>query len=321
MLNIACVFPGQGSQTVGMLGELAAKYPIVLDVFTQASNILGYDLWELIKFGPEDKLSQTEYTQVALLAADVAVFRLFQQQHHMPIAMMAGHSLGEYAALVCAKAVEFSDAVALVSQRGRLMQQCVPAGVGAMAAIVGLSDHDVTLLCQDASVNNEQVTPANFNAIGQVVIAGHTAAVQRALGLAQARQARLVKLITVSVPCHCSLLLEAAEEFAEYLAQTNFRTPEITVISNVDLSYYSSAQHIKALLKAQLIQPVRWVGTIQLMTKNAMQMIIECGPGKVLNGLIRRIEKTIKVISIYDEASLQHTYNIGINNMDYHDKE
>lgn len=305
MSKLAYVFPGQGSQAVGMLAELADKHAVITKVFATVSDKMGYDLWLLVQDGPESCLNQTEYTQVAMLTADVAVFRLLEQRGAKPAHFMAGHSLGEYAALVCAKAIELVDAAQLVVKRGQLMQQAVPLGQGAMAAIVGLSDEQVNLICQQASSNGQIVTPANYNAIGQVVIAGHTEAVNHAVNLAEANEARIAKLIPVSVPCHCPLLKEAAEAFADCLGATKFTMPASAVISNVDLSIYQSVEQIRTLLQKQLYFPVRWVETIQLMKRQGVETVLECGPGKVLNGLIKRIDKSISVLSINDEASLK----------------
>ena len=303
--KVAYVFPGQGSQSVGMLADLAQNHHLILDVFTQVSERLGYDLWNLVQQGPSDQLNQTEYTQAAMLTADVAVFKLLQSLGATKPQIMAGHSLGEYAALVCADAISLSDAAWLVSQRGRIMQKCVPEGKGAMAAIVGLTEEQVLDVCELASNATQQVTPANFNAIGQTVIAGHTDAVNKAIEFAEQKEARLAKLIPVSVPCHCPLLHDAAEEFSAYLAETNFDVPKTPVISNVDLSSYQSAQDIRTLLTKQLYSPVRWVETIQLMHAKSIELIIEAGPGKVLSGLVKRIEKSITAISVNDDASLQ----------------
>ncbi len=305
MLNLACVFPGQGSQSVGMLLELAENFTEIIDVFTQVSDRLGYDLWNLVQNGPQELLDTTEYTQVAVLAADVAVFRVLRQHGIKMPQVMAGHSLGEYAALVCAQALSLSDAAILVSQRGKIMQEHVPIGVGSMAAIVGLTDDVVVKICLEASVDNQEVTPANFNAIGQIVIAGHTPAVVRALVLAEAQAAYLAKIIAVSVPCHCALLHNASAVFAEFLEQISFKIPVTAVISNVDLSVYKTPTQIKTLLTKQLYSPVRWVETIQMIPKNYnIDLIIECGPGKVLAGLIKRIDKSISVLSINDKISL-----------------
>ncbi len=270
----AFVFPGQGSQSVGMLSELAVSYPSIRHHFSSVSERVGYDLWDLVQQGPDTKLNQTEHTQVAMLVADVAVYKLFQE-HSVSAAMMAGHSLGEYAALVCADALSLTDAAILVQKRGQLMQETVPLGQGAMAAIVGLTDEDVQTLCIEASTAAHQVSPANYNAIGQVVIAGHTVSVEKAIKLAEAKGARMAKIIPVSVPCHCLLLTEAARQFADSLQKTDFRVPLIPVISNVDLSTYQSVDQIRMLLREQLYRPVRWVETIQHMKNQGIEQIIE----------------------------------------------
>ena len=306
MISTAFVFPGQGSQSVGMLSDFILHYPVVRDIFEEASDAIGYDLWDLVQNGPEDKLNQTEHTQVAMLTADVAVYKLMMHQGISAPKIMAGHSLGEYPALVCANSLDLADAVKLVAQRGRVMQNAIPLGTGAMAAIVGLTDEQVINLCQQVSVDGLKVTPANFNAIGQVVVAGHTAAVKQLLHLADEAGARLAKIIPVSVPCHCPLLNEAADVFAEYLETTEFKIPLIEVVSNVDLSIYHSVQHIKNKLKEQLYSPVRWVETIQLFKARGIEFIIECGPGKVLNGLVKRIERGFNTMSVYDSISLEH---------------
>lgn len=305
MVKTAFVFPGQGSQSIGMLADFELQYSIIVKTFAEASEAIGYDIWKLIQHGPEEKLNQTEHTQVAMLTADVAVYRLLMQQGIAQPKIMAGHSLGEYAALVCAEALSLFDAACLVARRGLVMQNAVPLGLGAMAAIVGLTDEQVKTLCNQASRTNEVVTPANYNAIGQVVVAGHTPAVARVLELAEEAGARLAKTIPVSVPCHCPLLFEAAEIFAEYLAKIQFKNPKIDVVSNVDLSIYHSAEHIREKLKEQLCSPVQWVETIQLFKKNGVELILECGPGKVLSGLIKRIERSLNTISVYDTISLE----------------
>ncbi|MGL5741416.1 MAG: ACP S-malonyltransferase [Legionella sp.] len=305
MVKTAFVFPGQGSQSVGMLADFELQYPIVVETFAEASEAVGYDLWQLVQHGPESQLNQTEHTQVAMLTSDVAVYRLLAQQEITQPTIMAGHSLGEYAALVCADALSLFDAACLVAHRGRVMQNAVPLGVGAMAAVVGLTDEEVNALCEQASKVNEVVTPANYNAIGQVVIAGHTPAVARALALAEEAGARLAKVIPVSVPCHCPLLLEASESYAEYLAKVEFKNAKIDVVSNVDLSMYNSEQHLREKLKEQLYSPVRWVETIQLFKNNGVTLILECGPGKVLSGLTKRIDRSINTISVYDTISLE----------------
>lgn len=304
MVNTAFVFPGQGSQSVGMLSDFMPQYSIIMDLFSEASDAVGYNIWNLIQKGPEEQLNQTEYTQVAMLTSDVAVYQLLMQEGVHKPQLMAGHSLGEYAALVCSGALTLSEAAPLVARRGQLMQSAVPLGLGAMAAVVGLTDEQVALVCDEASQSLELVTPANYNAIGQVVIAGHTPAVERAVCLAEKAGARLAKIIPVSVPCHCPLLSDAAERFAEDLAAVHFKSPAIDVISNVDLSIYYSAEHIRNQLKKQLYSPVRWVETIQLFKNRGIGFIVECGPGKVLSGLTKRIERSLGTISVYDTISL-----------------
>ncbi|OGV40407.1 MAG: [acyl-carrier-protein] S-malonyltransferase [Legionellales bacterium RIFCSPHIGHO2_12_FULL_42_9] len=312
MIKVAYVFPGQGSQSMGMLAELAQHYVLITDLFKQVSERLDYDVWALVQNGPESQLNQTEYTQAAMLTADVAIYQLLLSLGAVQPLLMAGHSLGEYAALVCAGALSLPDAAWLVSQRGRIMQECVPVGKGAMAAIVGLSEEQVISLCVSASDANKLVTPANFNAISQTVIAGDTEAVNRAIALAEGMGAMLARIIPVSVPCHCPLLLGAAEAFSDYLEQIVFEVPSIPVISNVDLTVYQTAQEMRELLKKQLYSPVRWVETIQMMKAKSIEFIVEAGPGKVLSGLTKRIEKTINTLAVNDEASLRQALSIGV---------
>ncbi|CZJ24929.1 Malonyl CoA-acyl carrier protein transacylase [Legionella pneumophila] len=304
MVKSAFVFPGQGSQSIGMLSDFMPQYTVVTDAFTEASDALGYDLWDLVQNGPETKLNQTEYTQAAMLTADVAIYRLLMQLGVPQPQVMAGHSLGEYAALVCANSLSLKDAAQLVARRGQVMQNAIPLGEGAMAAIVGLSDEQVRSLCEQASTANHLVTPANYNALGQIVVAGHRVAVDKLIQLAEETGARLAMIIPVSVPCHCPLLKNAAELFAENLAQIEFQVPSVDVISNVDLSIYHSTQHIRDKLKEQLYSPVRWVETVQLIQQRGIELVVECGPGKVLNGLIKRIERNLTTISVYDTISL-----------------
>ena len=299
--NQAIVFPGQGSQSVGMLGELAIRFPSIKTTFAQASDCLGYDLWALVQQGPAEQLNQTVYTQVAMLTADLALFQVFNTEIPSRPLMMAGHSLGEYAALVAAEALSLTDAVALVQTRARLMQETIPEGLGAMAAIVGLANSDVVSICDLSSEAGEYVSPANYNALGQVVIAGHRPAVLRAIDKAEHAGARLAKIIPVSVPCHCDLLKPAAALFAKTLAATEFNVPILPVISNVDLTHYQSVDAIRGLLCQQLYSPVLWVDTIVQMKAHGVKHIIECGPGKVLSGLIKRIDNSIQVSSVVDE--------------------
>lgn len=305
MSSIAYLFPGQGSQSVGMLQNLAEHHPVVTQLFASVSERVGYDVWELVQHGPEVRLNQTEQTQVAMLTADVTVYEILRAQGAPVASMMAGHSLGEYAALVCSGAIDLPSAAVLVGLRGKLMQDNVPLGHGAMAAIVGLSDEQVQTLCLKATTTEYQVTPANYNAIGQVVIAGHTPAVEKAIELAHELDARLAVNIPVSVPCHCPLLASAADLFADALQAAPFNVPEIPVVSNVDLGVYQSTDQIRKLLQQQLCQPVRWVETIQLMKNNGIELLVECGPGKVLSGLVKRIDKSLKAMSVNDQASLE----------------
>lgn len=291
-VSIALLFPGQGSQSVGMLSDLPEKFPRVKNIFDTASAILNYDLWDLIQNGPAEKLDKTEFTQPALLVSDVALFEYWKSTHTETPAFFAGHSLGEYAALVCAEAISFHDAVALVAARGKFMQEAVPAGVGAMAAIVGLEDVDVIAICKSAS-RDGIVSPANFNSIGQIVIAGENKAVEKAILLAQEKSAKLAKKIPVSVPSHCALMQSAADKMAEKLKSIEIKKPKIPVIQNADVMHYDDPDKIRDALIRQLISPVRWVETIQFMINKNIKTFYECGPGKVLSGLNKRISKEI----------------------------
>ena len=301
--QLAMVFPGQGSQSVGMLAELGAGREIVTDTFREASTVLGYDLWALTQQGPVEELNQTDRTQPAMLSAGVAVWRAWREQGGTRPALLAGHSLGEYTALVCAGALDFTDAVALVAERGRRMQAAVPAGSGAMAAILGLEDAQVVELCQQAE-EDEVVAAVNFNSPGQVVIAGSRAAVERAMALAKAAGAKRALPLPVSVPSHCSLMRPAAEAFAASLAQISLRAPEIPVLHNVDVQAHQDPDAIRAALAQQLYSPVRWVETIQAMGRRGIRHCLEMGPGKVLAGLNKRIDKELDTLAVYDSASL-----------------
>lgn len=312
-MSLAFIFPGQGSQSLGMLDSLAECFPSILDTFKIVSEEVGYDVWDLIQNGPLSRLNQTENTQVAMLTADVAIFKLLQQKGINTGKWMAGHSLGEYAALVCANAINLPDAAKLVTKRGQLMQETIPEGHGAMAAIIGLTDELVAEVCFKASTPDSQVMPANYNAIGQVVIAGHALAIKRAIEIAEEHNARMAKIIPVSVPCHCTLLTDAANAFEDYLAEAHFKVPEIAVISNVDLSIYKSIEQIRTLLKDQLVKPVRWVETIQLIQSKGVDKIIECGPGKILSGLIKRIDKSLSVTCVQDKASLEQALSDAVH--------
>lgn len=301
--TLALVFPGQGSQAVGMLSDLAQSSPQVGETFAEASEVLGYDLWELIQQGPAEVLNQTGNTQPAMLAAGAAVWRTWQARGGALPAVMAGHSLGEYTALVCGGALQFSDAIALVAERGRCMQSAVPEGVGAMAAILGLDDATVARVCE-AAAQGAVVAPVNYNSPGQVVIAGHAAAVERATDLAKEAGAKRAVLLPVSVPSHCSLMTSAADEFAARLAQVEISSPRIPVIQNVDAAAHADPVAIRDNLGKQLYSPVQWVRSVQAMGAQGVTRIIEAGPGKVLAGLCKRIDKTIDAVAVHDTASL-----------------
>ncbi len=301
----AWVFPGQGSQSVGMLGTLAEKSHKIQDTFTEASDCLGYDLWTLTQEGPAETLNQTIYTQPALLTAGVALWRAFSELRsgsHTP-AFLAGHSLGEYTALVCAGSLDFKDAITLVAERGRLMQLAVPEGVGAMAAILGLSDADVLTVCKECA-EGEIVSPANYNTVGQVVIAGHKAAVMRAVEKAKSIGAKRAIVLPVSVPSHCALMKPAAEEFSTYLDSIQFKTPLIRVLHNVDARSHENPVDIRHALSQQLFSPVRWVKTIQTLFQDGVNCLIECGPGNVLTGLNKRIVPMLTCVSVLSEEAL-----------------
>jgi [acyl-carrier-protein] S-malonyltransferase len=301
--NLAFVFPGQGSQSVGMLSELASNYTEVKQTFERASDALGQDLWSIITQGPEADLNQTQITQPAMLAAGVAVWELWCKLSPIRPEWMAGHSLGEYTALVCAGALKFEDAIKLVSIRGQLMQKSVPAGTGAMAAILGLEDHQVISICSQVE-NNEVVSAVNFNAPGQVVIAGNTAAVERAMQAAKDAGAKRALLLPVSVPSHCALMKSAAEELDSHLQSITFNTATTTLIHNVDVAAHSAPEVIRNALKEQLFRPVRWVDTLKFMHDQGVTSFVECGPGKVLLGLNKRIVKEAEHMAIYDSESL-----------------
>ncbi|KAA6186322.1 ACP S-malonyltransferase [Thiohalocapsa marina] len=301
--KLAFIFPGQGSQSVGMLADLAQSDATVEQTFAEASAVLGMDLWTLVSDGPRQMLDQTEHTQPAMLAAGIAVWRCWQQRGGAQPALMAGHSLGEYTALTAAGALDFADAVALVAERGRLMQSAVPAGEGAMAAILGLDDDAVRAVCAEQA--GEQVLAAvNFNAPGQVVIAGNREAVQRGVDGAKAAGAKRALLLPVSVPSHCDLMRDAAERFAERLAQTRVSSPTIEVLHNVTVAPATTPEAIRELLARQLYSPVRWVETIRAMGERGITLAVEAGPGKVLTGLGKRIDPRIETLAVFDPAGL-----------------
>ncbi|MFC5439611.1 ACP S-malonyltransferase [Rhodanobacter ginsenosidimutans] len=301
--SLAFVFPGQGSQSVGMLADLAEAHPQVRATFDEASQGAAIDLWKLSAQGPEDQLNSTENTQPALLAASVAVWRVWQALGGAQPAQLAGHSLGEYSALVCAGALSLHDAAALVAERGRLMQAAVPAGVGAMAAILGGDDAQIAAVCDEVA-QGQVVAPANFNSPGQLVIAGHAEAVDRALAkLAELGVKKTIKL-AVSVPSHCGLMRDAADRLGERMASIAWQLPSIPVIQNAEARSYDTVEDICGALQRQLYLPVRWTECVQALAAGGATRIAECGPGKVLAGLIRRIDKTLEARAIGTPAEL-----------------
>lgn len=301
--DLAFVFPGQGSQSVGMLAELAAAHAEVKAAFDEASQGAGVDLWALSQQGPEERLNSTEHTQPALLAASVAVWRVWNKLGGARPARLAGHSLGEYSALVCAGALSLHDAAALVAERGRLMQAAVPAGTGAMAAILGGDDAQIAQVCEEVA-QGQVVAPANYNSPGQLVIAGHAEAVDRALAkLAELGVKKAVKL-AVSVPSHCALMREAADRLGERMAALAWQTPSIPVVQNAEAASYASLDDIRGALQRQLYLPVRWTQCVQALAAGGATRIAECGPGKVLAGLVKRIDKSVQARAIGTPAEL-----------------
>ena len=302
-MSFACVFPGQGSQSVGMLGALAEAESVVRDTFAEARDALGYDLWSLCADGPAERLNETQRTQPALLTAGVAVWRAWRAHGGPMPALVAGHSLGEYTALVCADALGFADAVRLVEFRGRVMQDAVPLGSGAMAAVIGLDDDGVRAACAEAA-HGEVVAAVNFNSPGQVVIAGHAAAVERAGAAAKARGAKRVLPLPVSVPSHCALMVPAAERLAERLEDTAVVAPSIPVIMNATAARADTPDAIRAALAQQLHQPVRWTESMRKAADDGVTLLVECGPGKVLTGLAKRIDERLGGIAANDPETL-----------------
>ena len=298
------VFPGQGSQSQGMQADLAAKYDEVAATYAEASEVLGYDLWELVQAGPAEKLAETVITQPAMLTAGVAAYRIWRSAGGAVPSHMAGHSLGEYTALTCAGAVSFADAMRVVKRRSELMQEAVPVGAGAMAAIIGLDDDAVREVCVGAAEAGV-VEAVNFNSPGQVVIAGHREAVDAAVAAASAAGARRAILLPVSVPSHSSLLVNAGKALSESLAAAQFTAPEITVVSASDATPYADAEDIRARLATQVYRPVQWVRTVEAMRDGGASRLIECGPGKVLAGLARRIDRSLAVSTIDSLEGLQ----------------
>lgn len=301
--SLAFVFPGQGSQSIGMLAELAAAHPDVQEAFAEASQGAGIDLWQLSQHGPEEQLNRTEHTQPALLAASVAVWRVWQKAGGARPAQLSGHSLGEYSALVCAGALSLHDAAALVAERGRLMQAAVPAGVGAMAAILGGDDAQIAAVCEEVA-QGQVISPANYNSPGQLVIAGDAAAVDRALArLAELGVKKAIKL-AVSVPSHCALMREAADRLGERMAALDWSLPSIPVIQNAQAHSHHRIGDIRAALQRQLYLPVRWTQCVQALADGGATRVLECGPGKVLTGLVKRIDKNLDARAIGTPAEL-----------------
>jgi [acyl-carrier-protein] S-malonyltransferase len=304
-MNIVVVFPGQGSQSIGMLSDYAETWPQIEETFKQASDVLAYDCWDIVCNGPAAKLNKTEITQPIMLAADIAVMRVMAQQCMLTPMVFAGHSLGEYAALVAAEALDFEDAIKLVAKRGQLMQAAVPEGKGAMSAIIGLNDDAIIQICAQVSNDlGEPVEAVNFNSPGQVVIAGATDAVNKAMELLTEEGAKRALPLPVSVPSHSSLMKPAADELAEYLKGVNINKPKIQVIHNVDAKSHDEPDAIREALVKQLYSPVQWTHTIQIISDGA-DAVVECGPGKVLGGLTRRINKEVASYSLDSMAAME----------------
>lgn len=303
MTQFAFVFPGQGSQTLGMLVDLATEYPIVEATFSEASSVLGYDLWQLVQQGPAEELNKTWQTQPALLAASVAIFRVWQQQGGKMPAIMAGHSLGEYSALVCAGVLDFQAAIRLVELRGKLMQEAVPEGTGAMSAIIGLDNAAIAKACEE-SAQGQVVSPVNFNSPGQVVIAGNKEAVERAGAACKAAGAKRALPLPVSVPSHCALMKPAADKLAVALQEITFSAPQVAVVNNVDVRTETDPEAIRSALVRQLYSPVRWTESVEFMAAQGVTLLLEVGPGKVLTGLTKRIVDTLTAAAVNDNAIL-----------------
>jgi [acyl-carrier-protein] S-malonyltransferase len=300
---IAIIFPGQGSQSLGMLGELAVAWPLVGETFAEASDTLGMDLWQVVSQGPRELLDRTDITQPAMLAAGVAVWRVWNQAGGPAPAWMAGHSLGEFTALVCAGSLGYADAIALVAQRGRFMQEAVPAGAGAMAAVLGLADDQVVAVCAQAAQGGI-LEPVNFNSPGQVVIAGEAAAVERGIAAAKAAGAKRAILLPVSVPSHCALMRPAAERLAVTLAAITLEAPRIPVLHNVTVDAVADPVAIRERLVRQLYSPVRWVETVRCLADQGVGLLLEAGPGKVLTGLTKRIDDRLEALAVLDPKGL-----------------
>lgn len=306
--QLAFVFPGQGSQSVGMLADLNNAFPVVKKTFDEASEVFGRDMWELAQQGPEQELAQTEITQPIMLIAGVAAWRAWSEASDIRPALMAGHSLGEYTAYVCAESITLADGVALVKRRGELMRDACPGGKGKMAAILGMEDDELKAVCAGAA-QGEVVQAVNFNAPGQIVIAGHSTAVDRAIELAKQKGARKAMPLAVSVPCHSDLMRAASEELAAKLASTSINKPVIPVVNNIDAQIELNPERIREKLIVQLYSPVLWVDSIKTMSTQGITRVVECGPGKVLSGMNKRIVRELEVFNVLDAASLDATRN------------
>ncbi len=309
--RVAFVFPGQGSQSTGMMDGYS-DFPIVRETFAEASDILKEDFWAMVHNGPAEKLSQTINTQPVMLMAGVAVYRAFKTLGELKPVFMSGHSLGEYTALVASGALAFDAALPLVRFRAEVMQEAVPDGAGAMAAILGLDDEVVRILCEQVtgSSNDELLEPANFNSPGQIVIAGHKNAVLRGMELAKSKGAKRAVMLPVSIPSHCSLMRQAAEKMRERLEVLTLRAPEVPLLHNSDVQSHEDAEIIKEALIKQLFSPVRWTEIIQSFASAGITYVVECGPGKVLSGLNKRISPSLQSLALTDSGSLHHAYSI-----------
>ncbi|NRN29136.1 ACP S-malonyltransferase [Photorhabdus heterorhabditis] len=303
MSEFAMVFPGQGSQSLGMLADLAAEFPVVEHTFAEAAGVLGYDLWALVQQGPAEELNKTWQTQPALLAASVAIWRVWQEKGGKAPALMAGHSLGEYSALVCAGVIDFKQAIKLVELRGKLMQEAVPEGTGAMYAIIGLDNESIDRACKEAA-QGQIVSPVNFNSPGQVVIAGEKEAVERAGIACKVAGAKRALPLAVSASSHCALMKPAADKLAVVLDGIEFSHPQFPVVNNVDVKIEQSAEAIRDALVRQLYNPVRWTETVEFIARQSVGQLLEIGPGKVLTGLTKRIVDTLSAAAVNDAISL-----------------
>lgn len=295
--SFAFVFPGQGSQHLGMLAELALQQPIIIETFHQASSLLGYDLWELAQKGPQEKLDKTQFTQPIVLTADVAIFRCWEALGGLKPQIMAGHSLGEYAALVCAEALKFEDAIKLVEKRGKYMQQAVSIGKGAMGTIIGLNKQKIESVCKQSALG-QVVEPANLNSVYQTIISGHSEAVDRALSIARIEGAKIAKRIPVSVPSHCSLMQPVIDRLKKDIFNISINTPRILVIHNVDALEHFEVDTIRKALMQQLVKPVQWIETIKYTKKWGIKLFLECGPNSKLAGLIKRIDRQSEILPL-----------------------